>query len=654
MDWIFETLMSLIFNLVAMGLNTVSGWVQDIVSFDKSSFVNLFINNGTYVFDDLYKNVILPFAFAIIIYNLIMGLFKGFFSENFFEVEEPGPLIAKSLAAFFIVGITQSVLGIFVKIFSKLLSYAHLDTLTIDFSSFGQKIAEIVTNSAQAANGVSQEIGGVKTILGLLLAIIFMLILGWNFLKITFVLVERYVLYNTLIIIAPPALACFNRRTTVDVTKRFGKLFAQSLISLLFSICFMKIYTIGVSHVGNADGNGAMFMNFLIVLAFAKIVYKLDDLLVQLGLLAVRPLPAHFPMPVLMGGSRSVSNALRNARAGMGGFGGRAATYAHSGTSDVEKGTKGAFKASDLSGQAGASTQKPLSFNEAKDKITGNRNMKNRDAEDAVKAMMPAENFMKDGKPIGGLDGVNPRMTMIGSKPGADGRVKTGGMSFSAGEWSDMSGKYALGSEKMSDFAGGKLLNTSDITSAPLSNVGDFSDTLASIAGDDGYVEGYSSDGIPMTFTDNGSGDWGVDVGGVSYPSIGAALDSNALSDDDMINLYNPAAATELPVSMSGADEMGQLFDGAANITHSNGFPAGSDFADMKDYTITRAGNSSFSGNYIGNDGLSHNFTGRYVSDLHGEDKNAIRLNDGNYFRFEQTSTHKSVSHISPDGKPIS
>lgn len=646
--------MSLIFNLVAMGLNAVSGWVQDIVSFDKSAFVNLFINNGTYVFDDLYKNVILPFAFSIIIYNLLMGLFKGFFSEDFFEVEEPGPLIVKSIAAFFVVGITQSILGIFVNIFSGLLSYAHLDALTIDFSAFGQSIAKTEIDTSQAVNVASQDVGGVKTILGLLLAIVFMLVLGWNFLKIVFVLVERYAMYNILIIIAPPALACFNRKTTVDVTKRYGKMFAQSLVSLLFSICFMKIYTIGVDHVGNAGGNGTMFMNFLLVLAFAKIVFKLDDMLVQLGLLAVRPVPAHFPMPILMGGSRSVSSAIRSVRAGVGEVGGRGAAFAGNGdVADVTKGAKGAFNVSSSLGQSGLSVPKPLGFNEAKDKLTGNKNVKNKDAEDTVKAMMPAENFMKDGKPIGGLDGVNPRMTMIGSNLGADGRVKTGGMSFSAGEWSDPSGRYALGDERMNDFAGGKLLNTSDITPAALGDVGAFSNTLASIAGDDGLVEGYSSDGIPMTFTDNGSGDWGVDVGGESYPSIGAALDNNALSDDDTVNLYNPGAATNLPSSMSNAAEMGQMLNNAANITCSNGFPAGSDFADMRDYTITKAGNSSFSGNYLGSDGLSHNFTGRYVSELPEEDKNTIRLNDGNYFQFEQTGTHKAVAHISSDGKPI-
>lgn len=762
MDWIFESLMSLIFNLVAMGLNTVSGWVQDTVSFDKSSFVSLF-TNGTYVFDDLYKNVILPFAFAIIIYNLLMGLFKGFFSETVVEVEEPGPLLVKSFIAFFVVGIAQSILGLFVDIFSRLLSFAHLDTLTIDFSSFGQKIAETVTNSAQAANGASQEIGGVKTTLGLLLAVIFMLILGWNFLKIIFVLVERYAMYNILIIIAPPALACFNRRTTVDVTKRFGKMFAQSLISLLFSICFMKIYTVGVSHVGNADGNGAMFMNFLIVLAFAKIIQKLDDLLVQLGLLAVRPLPAHFPMPMLLGGGRSVSNIVKGARAGISGSERRAAFAASGGGSvaDMVKGAKEAFAGGTHSAPSGNTnlnsasssrstskpnenanihtassnnpTAKPFDFQDAKNMIQGSKDLKNEAAENVVRSMMPSGTFMKNGKPVGGLningametgrmrdgaipgvnaanengrplndlgsdnpkinesqvgglgqigsklgeklpqnlmsgaastagmlennsDGIMPRITMLGSGVGPDGRIKTAGMSFSDGEWSDPTGNYALGDDKMNDFAGGSILDSSNIETEGLSDVGAFCDSLDSIAGSDGIVEGYSSDGIPMTFTDNGSGDWAVDVGGASFSSIGSAMDNGALSDDDTINLYNPASKMSMPASVigaSGAADVGNAFNSAAGITYSNGFAPGSDFADMGNYTITRAGNSSFDGNYIGKDGMSHSFTARYVSDLQEKDQgNAIRLKDGNYFNFEHTGTHEAVTHLDANGIP--
>lgn len=73
-------------------------------------------------------------------------------------------------------------------------------------------------------------------------------------------------------------------------------------------------------------------------------------------------------------------------------------------------------------------------------------------------------------------------------------------------------------------------------------------------------------------------------------------------------------------------------------LTYSNGFPSNSDFADMQNYTITRAGHSSFDGHYIGRDGFSHEFTGRYVTELHGEDaRNAIRLKDGHYFKFEPT-----------------
>ena len=774
MDWIFESLMSLIFNLVAMGLNTVSGWVQDTVSFDKSSFVSLFTNNGTYAFDDLYKNVILPFAFAIIIYNLLMGLFKGFFSENVVEVEEPGPLLVKSFGAFFIVGMAQSILGLFVDAFSRLLSFAHLDKLTIDFASFGQTIAEIVTNEAQATNATAQNVGGVKIILGLTLAIIFMLILGWNFLKITFVLVERYVMYNVLIIISPPALGCFNRRTTVDVTKRYGKLFAQSLISLLFSICFMKIYTIGVAHVGNADGSGAMFMNFLLVLAFAKIVQKLDDLLVQLGLLAVRPLPAHFPMPMLLGGGRSVSNIVKGARAGISGSERRAAFAASGGGSvaDMVKGAKEAFAGGTHSAPSGNAnsntvssdrstskpfedanmgttssdrpTSKPFDFEDAKNMIKGSKDLKNEAAENVVRSMMPSGIFMKNGKPVGGLnlngsmetggirdgaipganaanvngkplndlvsdnpklnegqvgglsqigsklegsksgerlphnlisdavsttgrpmttgmlennsDGIKPRVTMLGSSVGSDGRIKTAGMTFGDGEWSDPTGNYALGDDKMNDFAGGSILDSSNIETKGLSDVGAFCDSLDSIAGSDGVVEGYSSDGVPMTFTDNGSGDWAVDVGGASFSSIGSAMDNGALSDDDTINLYNPASKVSMPTSVigaSGAADVGSAFNSAAGITYSNGFVPGSDFADMGNYTITRAGNSSFDGNYIGKDGMSHSFTARYVSDLQEKDqRNAVRLEDGNYFNFEHTGTHEAVTHLDANGIP--
>lgn len=187
MSWILESLMSMIFSVIGSGLNMVSGWIQDIISFDKSSFVNLFADDGVYVFNIFYRNVILPLAFAIIIFNLIMGLFKGFFSENIVEVEEPGPLLVKTLLAFFATAMSQSILDKFVSIFAKLLYYFRLDSKKISFSSFGEKIYNTAKQSAEAgtANAVKDlVVGKTDVIVGLILGIIFMCILGWNFLKI--------------------------------------------------------------------------------------------------------------------------------------------------------------------------------------------------------------------------------------------------------------------------------------------------------------------------------------------------------------------------------------------------------------------------------------------------------------------------------------
>lgn len=246
---------------------------------------------------------------------------------------------------------------------------------------------------------------------------------------------------------------------------------------------------------------------------------------------------------------------------------------------------------------------------------------------------------------------------MMGAGLGADGKLKTGCMSFNNGEWSDPTGQYALGDDTMNDFAGGSVLDSSNIETKGLNDMGAFCDSLDSIGGSDGVVEGYSSDGIPMTFTDNGSGDWAVDVGGSSFSSIGAAMDNGALLSDDTINLYNPASKVSMPsfvTGSSGADNVGSAFNSVAGITYSNGFRSDSDFADMQNYTITRAGRSSFDGHYIGRDGFSHEFTGRYVTELHGEDnRNAIRLKDGNYFKFESTGAHQRVGHIDENGIPV-
>jgi len=712
-SWILESLMSMIFSVIGSGLNMVSGWIQDIISFDKSSFVNLFADDGVYVFNIFYRNVILPLAFAIIIFNLIMGLFKGFFSENIVEVEEPGPLLVKTLLAFFATAMSQSILNKFVSIFAKLLYYFRLDSKKISFSSFGEKIYNTAKQSAEAgaANAVKDlVVGKTDVIVGLILGIIFMCILGWNFLKIVFVLVERYVMYNVLIILAPTAFACYNSKSTVDITKRYAKLFAQSLASLLFSICFMKIYTVGISHVASADTTGAMFMNLLLVLAFAKIVFKLDDLLVQAGLLAVRPLPAHFPMPVFMGANRGISGVVRgmqsNAASRVASAAAAGKVSGHMPKPNMD-GTSLNSAGNNVSGgngrnksKPGESERKPLDFGKARDLVNGAKELKNADAANAIKSMMPAGSFLKNGKPLGALANggslVNgqqsaqqlaaaknpgelpnnqpfsqmksaagmlpggaypPRVTMMGAGLGADGKLKTGCMSFNNGEWSDPTGQYMLGDDAMNDFAGGSVLDSSNIETKGLNDMGAFCDSLDSIGGSDGVVEGYSSDGIPMTFTDNGSGDWAVDVGGSSFPSIGAAMDNGALLSDDTINLYNPASKMSMPscvTGSSGADYVGSAFNSVAGLTYSNGFPSNSDFADMQNYTITRAGHSSFDGHYIGRDGFSHEFTGRYVTELHGEDaRNAIRLKDGHYFKLEPTGAHQRVGHIDENGIPV-
>lgn len=710
MSWILKSLTQLLFEAIASGLDMVASWVQNFVSFNRSAFISLFSNSSsdTYFFNSFYQKVVIPLAIALIVFNLIMGFFKGFFSENVVDVEEPGPLLIRSIIAIFIVREAQLIIAIFVAIFNVIVDSLDLTVSSVSFSSFGKSVSGFA-EASDYFDSVGDQIEGFAS---LVIGIIFMCIIAWNYFKIVFTLIQRYVLYNMLVIFAPLGFSCFSSRNTVDIAKRYAKLFAESLLSLLFSLCFMKAYVNGITYVMSAQIN-VMFMNFLLLLAFAKLVLNLDDLLVQAGLLAVRPMPSHFPMPMILGTSRGIGKIISHS-------GGKIAASSSTGAASERMPKPGNGAAAENGAKAVAASEKSdkkvsadaagksLDFETAKRMINGNKNLKNEAAEDAVRTMMPSGGFMQNGKSIGGLNGKNqsagipmnnanlgindrnlknqtaaneigsmmspkglgqngkavgelsgisPCVTMIGANPDANGRIKTAGMYFdNGGNWSDPTNGYVLGEDKMmDDFMGGSILDSSNIQSAGLNDLSAFNEALSTTAGTDGdgIVEGYSSDGIPMTFMDNGSGGWAVDIGDTSYPSLDSAIDAGALSQNDTVNLYNPASATAIPSSMD-ASEIRQAFNDTANISYNNGFPVDSDFSDMKDYTITRAGNSTFEGNYIGKDGLSRNFTGRYVTEVHGDDiRNSVKLRDGNYFRFESTGVHKAVAHIDDSGSPI-
>ena len=215
-EWIAEQVMN--------GLNLVNSSVLGAMGCDMTVFLRYFPAAQT-----MYS-IFVALAVGLILLIWVWNLFKNYGLGLGLEAEDPIKLTFRSvlfiLLALYADDIVDIVLSIGGTPYDWILS-SELPSL--DFANFNSVLLTII--------GVCAS-GSV-----VLIVLILVLILAWNYIKLLFEAAERYVLLGVLVFTAPVAFAMGASQSTSSIFKSWCRMFGGQVFLLLMNAWCLRLFT---------------------------------------------------------------------------------------------------------------------------------------------------------------------------------------------------------------------------------------------------------------------------------------------------------------------------------------------------------------------------------------------------------------------------
>ncbi|MBO5177817.1 MAG: hypothetical protein J6J44_12320 [Lachnospiraceae bacterium] len=178
-------------------------------------------------------------AIGLVLLNLIWQLFKNFGLIAGVEAEEPIKLVIRSVIFIVLIyyceDITDMVLAIGGTPYSWILGS---DLPPLDFADFNSVILTVL---GVVANGSVA-----------IIALILVLILAWNYIKLLFEAAERYILLGVIIFTAPIAFATGASQSTSNIFKSWCRMLGGQIFLLIMNAWCLRLFT---SMVGSFLAN---------------------------------------------------------------------------------------------------------------------------------------------------------------------------------------------------------------------------------------------------------------------------------------------------------------------------------------------------------------------------------------------------------------
>ena len=218
---------------VMAGLDMITTSVLGALGCDMTSFVRYFP-----AADTMYK-IFVGLAIGIILLNWVWQTFKNFGHPAGIEAEDPVKLAIRSvlfiMLAYFANDIVDIVLNIGGTPYKWIMT---ADLPPISFANFNSVITVILGVCASGAVAI--------------IALILVLMLAWNYIKLLFEAAERYVLLGVLVYTAPVAFAMGASQSTNNIFKSWCRMFGGQIFLLIMNAWCLRLFT---SMVGNFISN---------------------------------------------------------------------------------------------------------------------------------------------------------------------------------------------------------------------------------------------------------------------------------------------------------------------------------------------------------------------------------------------------------------
>lgn len=206
------------------GLDMVTTSVLGALGCDMELFLRYFPAAGT-----MY-DIFVALGMGLVLLNWVWQLFKNYFLRAGVEAEDPVKLSLKSVIFLFLIYFSGHIVDIVLQIGGTPYQWILDSELPpLDFASFNSALMTIL--------GVCAS-GSVA-----LIALILVLMLAWNYLKLLFEAAERYVLLGVLVFTAPVAFAMGSSESTSNIFKSWCRMLGSQVFLLLMNAWCLRIFT---------------------------------------------------------------------------------------------------------------------------------------------------------------------------------------------------------------------------------------------------------------------------------------------------------------------------------------------------------------------------------------------------------------------------
>ena len=215
-SWIAEQVMNI--------LDMISSSVLGALGCSMDTFLRYFPAAET-----MY-GIFVAMAIGLILLNLVWQLFKNFGLAMGLEAEDPIKLILRSIFFVLLTLYSDEILAIILKVGGTPYSWIMTEELPpLNFANFNSVLLTVL--GVVASGSIS------------LIALILILILAWNYIKLLFEAAERYVLLGVMIYTAPMAFALGASHTTSNIFSSWCKMLGGQIFLLIMNAWCLRIFT---------------------------------------------------------------------------------------------------------------------------------------------------------------------------------------------------------------------------------------------------------------------------------------------------------------------------------------------------------------------------------------------------------------------------
>ena len=215
-EWIAEQIMA--------GLDLVTTSVLGALGCDMTVFLRYFPAAET-----MY-GIFVALAVGLILLNWVWQLFKNFGLSAGIEAEDPVKLSIRSVLFILLAYFADDIVNIILKIGGTPYQWVLTSSLPpLDFASFNSTITVLLGVCASGAVAI--------------IALLFVLIMAWNYIKLLFEAAERYILLGVLVYTAPIAFALGSSKTTSGIFQSWCRMLGGQIFLLIMNAWCLRLFT---------------------------------------------------------------------------------------------------------------------------------------------------------------------------------------------------------------------------------------------------------------------------------------------------------------------------------------------------------------------------------------------------------------------------